>query len=180
MYLSSYSNYSNPKVGGTVSNYSFFSISGNEETDEKVYSRTSTGLGKGKNNTSNIISILDTSSVSGAYVYSSDGSISWNSSSKNCVERVVNRLTYGGYSDWYLPSITELEMMNSVLVVNGIGDFLCNTPYISSTSSYYSYDRDYKEYEYYRDEGYFSLLGSFSAKKESDIFFRVRPVRRYL
>ena len=61
-----------------------------------------------------------------------------------------------------------------------IGDFLCNTPYISSTSSYYSYDRDYKEYEYYRDEGYFSLLGNFSAQKESDCYFRVRPVRRYL
>lgn len=180
MYLSSYSNYSNPKVGGTVSNYCYFSISGNEETDSKVYSQTSPGLGLGKKNTSNIISILDNAGVTGAYVYSSDGSICLNSSSTNCVERVVNRLTYGGYSDWYLPSITELEMMNTVLVENGIGNFLCNTPYISSTSSYYYYDREYKEYEYYRDEGYFSLLGNFSARKESDCCFRVRPIRRYL
>ena len=104
----------------------------------------------------------------------------WSANSTYCAERVVTNLTYGGYSDWYLPSIKELEMMNSVLVENGIGNFLCNTPYISSTSSYYYYDREYKEYEYYRDEGYFSLLGNFSAQKESDCYFRVRPVRRYL
>ena len=109
MYLSSYRNYSNPRVGGTVSNYCYFSISGNSETDKKVYNGTSMRLGAGKNNTSSILSILNSAGVTGAYIYDSNGAIMWSANSTYCAERVVEKLSFGGYSDWYLPSINELE-----------------------------------------------------------------------
>jgi hypothetical protein len=46
--------------------------------------------------------------------------------------QICSDLTYGGYSDWSLPSTFELDRMNQNLHLNGLGNFSNNT-YWSST-----------------------------------------------
>ncbi len=67
--------------------------------------------------------------------------------------RICDDLVLNGYSDWYLPSIDELELLYKNLHVNGVGGF--NSAYYwSSTESNASYAwRFYFSYGYGYDYG---------------------------
>jgi len=47
--------------------------------------------------------------------------------------KICDDFEHGGYSDWYLPSRDELNLMRVNLVQNGIGGFNETTPYWCST-----------------------------------------------
>ncbi|MFZ4414739.1 MAG: T9SS type A sorting domain-containing protein, partial [Bacteroidales bacterium] len=58
--------------------------------------------------------------------------------SNPCVGNVFslcNDLIYGGYDDWFLPSKDELQVMRDNLYNKGLGDFVKNDFYWSSTSA---------------------------------------------
>ena len=73
---------------------------------------TAIGIGYGLSNTNYIVANCSNSSFA----------------AKEC-----KNLTLGGYSDWYLPSLKELSILYSNLVVNGLGGFLPNGDFWSST-----------------------------------------------
>lgn len=59
--------------------------------------------------------------------------------------QLCDALVYGGYSDWFLPSIKELDLMYKNLKAAGVGGFAANDTYWSSTegsaakNAYYQY-----------------------------------------
>ncbi|MEQ8908418.1 MAG: SBBP repeat-containing protein [Vicingaceae bacterium] len=73
---------------------------------------TSSNIGDGLTNTSTIVS----SYGAGSYA-----------------AQVANDLTHNGYSDWFLPTEDELNLMYSNLHLNGAGGFSTSTSYWSST-----------------------------------------------
>lgn len=79
---------------------------------EGIYlSASGTTLGTGQSNTTSIINGCSTSGIAA---------------------RICDELTIGSYSDWYLPSILELQIMCSNLKGNSLGGFP-NVSYWSST-----------------------------------------------
>jgi hypothetical protein len=76
--------------------------------------RTETGIGTGKRNTTIILSNLDGETMRAA--------------------QVVSVPVYGGYDDWFLPSIDELDLMYKNLKNQRIGDFSNDVYWSSSTS----------------------------------------------
>ena len=81
---------------------------------------TSTSFGTGQNNTSSIVNVCPTLSIAA---------------------RICNDLVLGGYSDWYLPSYTELQILYSNR--NAIGGFSSSyywsSSQITSTQAYSIY-----------------------------------------
>jgi hypothetical protein len=75
---------------------------------------TSTAIGSGAQNTAIIVS----------------GCIQSNTAAKVCDDLVLN-----GYSDWFLPSKFELDLMYINLYLNGLGSFSYNTFYQSSSEA---------------------------------------------
>ena len=56
----------------------------------------------------------------------------------NTIWSVVDTLTYGGYSDWYIPAKHEAQMLaNNALYVQNSLDLLGYPPFQSSQDSYY-------------------------------------------
>jgi hypothetical protein len=62
----------------------------------------------------------------------------------NIAAKICDDLVLNGYSDWYLPSIDELQIMYELLMANGIGNF-ANNYYWSSSE----YDSGYAWYVYF-------------------------------
>ena len=71
-----------------------------------------TAVGTGEQNTKDIIARLGARSTYAA--------------------RLCDDLTYGGYSDWFLPSIAELNLMRANLYQKGLGGFVDSVYWSSS------------------------------------------------
>jgi hypothetical protein len=78
---------------------------------------TGTGIGTGKSNTAKIVKWLKSHGET------------------NSAAQLCDVLVYGGYSDWFLPSKYELNLMYKNLKVNGVGDFADEYYWSSSESS---------------------------------------------
>ena len=72
---------------------------------ETLIGGTATGIGTGQSNTTAIVTWLNSHSET------------------DKAAQLCNALVYGGYSDWFLPSIDELHLMYTNLKVYGVGDF---------------------------------------------------------
>ncbi|MFM8838204.1 MAG: DUF1566 domain-containing protein, partial [Bacteroidota bacterium] len=87
-----------------------------------------------------------------------------------CSERpiaasVCSDLVLNGYSDWYLPSMDELQMMYGRLHLQGLGGFLGNWWYWSSSQSH-----PYYAWSMYFGNGYVNGYGKY-------YYAQVRAVR---
>jgi hypothetical protein len=81
--------------------------------------------------------------------------------------RICNDLVLNGYSDWFLPSKDELELMYKNLKRNGIGGFAVSLYWSSSEySSYYAWRQDF-------------YSGSQYGGNKEDNGYRVRAVRAF-
>ena len=81
--------------------------------DNTTIGGTQTGIGYGAANTTSIINGCAEAGIAA---------------------RICNDLVLNGYSDWYLPSIDELELLYQNLHVNGVGGF-DSSRYLSSTEN---------------------------------------------
>lgn len=78
---------------------------------------TDTSLGKGASNTLQIVQQC--------------------TQTNNFAARICDNLNLNGFTDWYLPSKNELAFMYLNLQQKGLGNFLTNVPYWSSSASSY-------------------------------------------
>ncbi len=93
--------------------------------------------------------------------------------------KAASELSYGGYSDWFLPSIENLENIDRFLFKQGLGDFQSYSV-SNQTSKYYLSSSESTE-----DEAYAIYFG-FSSGGRDNIFhpykdepYLVRPVRKF-
>jgi uncharacterized repeat protein (TIGR02543 family) len=84
---------------------------------ETLIGGTETGIGTGQSNTTIIVNWLNSHSETG------------------CAAQVCDALVYGGYSDWFLPSKDELNLMYTNLKVAGVGGFVAHFYWSSSEYS---------------------------------------------
>ena len=90
-----------------------------------------------------------------------------NSNTATCAAKYCDALTYGGKSDWYLPSFAELKMVYDVVHLNlNIGGFDANGYYWSSSENSASTAHNY----------YFSFGSLCNYSKSTELY--VRPVRK--
>ena len=90
-----------------------------------------------------------------------------NSNTATCAAKYCDALTYGGKSDWYLPSFAELKMVYDVVHLNlNIGGFDANGYYWSSSENSASTAHNY----------YFSFGSQSNDSKSTELY--VRPVRK--
>jgi hypothetical protein len=85
----------------------------------------------------------------------------------NIAARICDDLVLNGYSDWYLPSIEELEQLYLNLDANGIGGFN-SAGYWSSTES-----------DDYHASGFFVGEGGYAYTSPKSSSFYVRAVRSF-
>jgi hypothetical protein len=116
-----------------------------DKGDHMATGATGTAIGTGKANTQKIVDIQG----NGSYA-----------------AKLCSDLTQGGYSDWFLPSWDELNLMYENLYLNGLGSF---EPSIYWSSSEYGTNNAW-------DRG-FGLGGQYSDRKDFSI--RVRAVRAF-
>lgn len=94
---------------------------------------TRTGVGTGKRNTELLVNSM------GETAYEDGG----NRTTTDYAAKLCDDYTYGGYDDWFLPSISELEVLYTSLVKNGLGGFAeeywSSSEYSSSPNYSYSY-----------------------------------------
>ncbi len=95
---------------------------------------TGTGIGTGQSNTTIIVTWLNSHSET------------------DKAAQLCNDLTEGGYSDWFLPSKYELNLMYTNLKVYGVGGFADNKGYWSSseggaTSAWYQWFNNGFQYD---------------------------------
>ena len=91
-----------------------------------------------------------------------------NSNAATCAAKYCDALTYGGKSDWYLPSFAELKMVYDVVHLNlNIGGFDANGYYWSSSENSASTAHNY----------YFSFGSQSNDSKSTELY--VRPVRKF-
>ncbi len=108
-----------------------------------IINSTGTSVGTGQANTSAIISGCATAGIAA---------------------RICNDLILGGYTDWYLPSLSELGLVYSNLAAKGLGNF---------QSTYYWSSSQYSSTSSYLQS--FSNGGTYTTTKSSA--FRVRAIR---
>ena len=178
MYLSSYSDYYSPKIGGTVTKYNLFSYGTDDQYGTTGLSGTSIALGKGKENNSAIISSLGSSSVY-CQVYNSDGTLSSTTASNKYAAKLCSYITYNSCSDWFLPSRAEACKICDVLFPDPD-----NSPYPQGTYLTSSQCREYDEGAWYGcyvaffpDPDYDDSEDYHYGKTNS---FYVIPVRRFM
>lgn len=80
---------------------------------------TETGIGTGQSNTNTIVTWLNSHSET------------------DRAAQVCDALVYGGYSDWFLPSKDELNLMYKNLYLAGVGSFFGNYYWSSSEGDAY-------------------------------------------
>jgi hypothetical protein len=113
-------------------------------------------IGSGRENTLSMIQTVKGNAGESAYINDENGA------AKAC-----DNFTYGGYDDWFLPSLNELTAMYTELKANGLGYF-ADTPYWSSM-------------EYSNSEAYAVDFtdGSSAPREKHHQYLRVRPVRAF-
>lgn len=100
---------------------------------------TGTAIGKGESNTEKLVNAM------GESAYSEDfGS----GKTPDYAARLCSELSHGGYDDWFLPSMDELDLMYDNLKRKGIGSFSDNFDNYWSSSEY-SGDADYAWYQHF-------------------------------
>jgi hypothetical protein len=107
---------------------------------------TGTAVGTGKSNTAAIVAAYGTTSYAGV---------------------VCSNYDLRGHSDWFLPSNDELTLLMQNLQSRGLGDFLENGIYWSSTE--YS---TYNAWSWWMDVGLDHSISKIS-------LYRVRPIRQF-
>ena len=89
----------------------------------------------------------------------------------NTAARLCYESTNNGYSDWFLPSFDELDLMNTELHLNGLGNFIDEAFYWSSTEFALS--------PYWAKAVKFGSLGAHAFSKTNSFEKVVRAVRRF-
>ncbi len=88
---------------------------------------TNLGIGEGKNNTALLVSAM------GNVAYSQDSGVqTYIYPAKMCEE-----LDFGGYTDWFLPSYDELQILYEKQAIIGFVDTMPGTAYYWSSSENY-------------------------------------------
>ena len=110
---------------------------------------TETGIGTGQSNTTIIVTWLNSHSET------------------DCAAQFCDALVYGGYSDWFLPSKDELNLMYTNLKVFGVGGF--------ADDYYWSSSEDNRVFVYYQN-----FANGIQPKSDSkDYPRRIRAVRAF-
>lgn len=109
------------------------------------------GIGKGKQNT---IDILDYVGIGSTYA-----------------AQLCDGLSYNGYSDWFLPSISELALVYDNLFLQGLGEF----------SSYHMYWSSTEEDNELAWRKYFAPCGgqNLGLKNDTSHIYKVRAIRAF-
>jgi serine/threonine protein kinase len=114
--------------------------------DNTIYG-TSTSIGSGQSNTDKIVNAC---------------------SDSDCAARICSNLVLNGYSDWFLPSKDELNLMYENLKQRGLGNF----------SSYYWSSSEYSGYETYYAWGQGFSSGGQGFNNKFNAYY-VRAVRAF-
>jgi len=95
---------------------------------EYMIGGTETGIGTGQSNTSTIVKLLN------------------DISETNRAAQLCDALVYGGYSDWFLPSKDELNLMYQNLKCYGVGSFASSWYWSSSEDNAYdAWDQNFND-----------------------------------
>jgi len=96
---------------------------------------TGTGIGTGQSNTTIIVTWLNSH-------FETDRAA-----------QLCDALIYGGYSDWFLPSKDELNLMYENLIIFGVGGFAASGDYWSSSEylAYFSLCQRFSSYDTFSD-----------------------------
>jgi len=109
---------------------------------------TEKGIGTGQSNTTKIVAWLNSYSET------------------DCAAQLCDALVYGGYSDWFLPSKDELNLMYTNLKVFGVGGFGGGYYWSSSEAG-----ASFAWLQYFSTAGQYSLPKSF--------YTHVRAIRAF-
>jgi hypothetical protein len=107
---------------------------------------TSNAVGSGSQNTTNILATCTTAGIA----------------AKECSDLTIN-----GYDDWFLPAIDELQLIDENLIVHGLGNFVENQSYWSSTQQV-----DFTAYAW-------DVRHRSSFNSQKSWVFLVRPIRAF-
>jgi hypothetical protein len=91
------------------------------------------------NYTNTLVTGADSTALGGGYQNTLDIIAQGNTNAATCAARYCDTLVSGGQSDWYLPSLGELKLINEVVNVNkSLGGFTYLGDYYSSSETIYS------------------------------------------
>ncbi|MCQ2413157.1 MAG: DUF1566 domain-containing protein [Sphaerochaetaceae bacterium] len=125
---------------------------------------TGKAVGTGKRNTAMLVSAMR----SNAYLYPDDNYYNdGTATTSNYAAKLCNDYSYGGFDDWFLPSMDELDLMYRNLKENGLGSFVSNTSYWSSSEDDTNFAWDQYFRNGYQDDFY------------RNAYFNVRAVRAF-
>ena len=186
MYISTPESYSyfNPKIGGSVTEYYWFSYGEWTQYSTESMSGLSSSIGTGKENTDRIVNFLGSGSNVSGYTYDSNGVLSLKSSINSFyAAKLCNRIQYNYnntvFSDWYLPSFDELKAINDYIFVKEEKPYPVGS-YMSS-SEYREYDEGYsygcRIYFFTDDPDYEYEADDYRGGRRSPYY--VIPVRRF-
>ena len=141
---------------------------------EKVSQSFNTSMGTGKKNTENILFLND--QINQRFADKRGISVKevpvpetpyW-------IAAYINTLEYEDFTDWFLPSIDELELMEKNLWKNGLGGFTFGSNYWSSSITGELEKDSIVAWVY-------DFYGDYAKKRgvESGVRFNVRPIRSF-